>query len=636
MKSPAVFISHSTRDRTLAGLVCQALEQRRIRCWIAPRDIGAGEIWDDAIANGIKSCQVVILIFSSGTNESVHVKREIHLAFDKAKLVIPFRVEDVKPGGGLEYMMVGVQWLDAVVPPLEHHLKVLADSVEAIIAAAEARSAAAEPVPGAKQPPDGTKAQAEPELASPRAERDAELDFLHQQLLHNDEKLKHLEAERHAALEAERKRQEEAARKPPPRLVSDLAVALEPEPKPNATETSPIPLSNPVASAELSVPPSPVVAEISCTKCGFPVIAGKRFCAQCGQFVAKASPPLESAAAFTEKAAPTPPNPSEPTQVYILGHKVKLDDPVSVVEEHAPLARVDMPPQVPGVAGSPAAALVDEPAAGRQPPPMVVERPVPPQEEPEPAASPIGASAPKPVATVRPVPTLTPKANDFAAPNSVDATSPIPISSWRLPALVAVAALCTSLGAMAGGFWWHTTHGKATLPSVAVLTPATVATPTPAPGSATAANGAVVSDRPTAAKPRGAVAKAGPPPLPVPPKSVIKALRVNVGDKAPRDMPVASLKMGSAVSRPQPPSREPTVPATPTSGKLHYSGPPVHYGESIVFPKLPPNMLRFTFDHQSWRPLISRRPDGTQTLTLTSIRQGEGQTQCDVGWEILR
>jgi len=62
----------------------------------------------------------------------------------------------------------------------------------------------------------------------------------------------------------------------------------------------------------------------------------------------------------------------------------------------------------------------------------------------------------------------------------------------------------------------------------------------------------------------------------------------------------------------------------------------VRYGESIVFPNLPHDRLRFTFDHQSWQPLISHQPDGTQQLTLISIRHGEEQTYCDVGWEIVR
>jgi len=60
----------------------------------------------------------------------------------------------------------------------------------------------------------------------------------------------------------------------------------------------------------------------------------------------------------------------------------------------------------------------------------------------------------------------------------------------------------------------------------------------------------------------------------------------------------------------------------------------VQYGETVTFFNLPPARLRFTFDHKSWQPLISRQRDGTQKLTLRSLSQRE-QTSCDVSWEIV-
>jgi hypothetical protein len=77
------------------------------------------------------------------------------------------------------------------------------------------------------------------------------------------------------------------------------------------------------------------------------------------------------------------------------------------------------------------------------------------------------------------------------------------------------------------------------------------------------------------------------------------------------------------------------APALPTAGTLHYYGPPLRFGQTVVFAGLPGGRLKFTFDHQSWSPLIARQPDGTQKLTLRSLKQGE-QTQCDVGWEIIK
>jgi hypothetical protein len=78
-----------------------------------------------------------------------------------------------------------------------------------------------------------------------------------------------------------------------------------------------------------------------------------------------------------------------------------------------------------------------------------------------------------------------------------------------------------------------------------------------------------------------------------------------------------------------------STPIPSTSGMLHYSGPAVGYGGTVVFSNLPGERLRFTFDQQSWQPLIAHLPDGTQKLTLLSLKKGS-QVQCDVHWEIAR
>ena len=40
-----VFISYASQDKSTADAICNALEQKRIRCWIAPRDVLPGHIW---------------------------------------------------------------------------------------------------------------------------------------------------------------------------------------------------------------------------------------------------------------------------------------------------------------------------------------------------------------------------------------------------------------------------------------------------------------------------------------------------------------------------------------------------------------------------------------------------------------
>lgn len=128
-----VFISYSKADETTADGLCAILESTGIRCWIAPRDVLPGSDWGESIVRAISACRILVLVFSSDSNESPHVRREIQRAFLKGLTVIPFRVENVSPSESLEYYIGPVHWLDALTPPLEQHLRRLATQVRTLL-----------------------------------------------------------------------------------------------------------------------------------------------------------------------------------------------------------------------------------------------------------------------------------------------------------------------------------------------------------------------------------------------------------------------------------------------------------------------------------------------------------------------
>ena len=128
-----VIISYSTIDKTAADAVCAKLEERGIRCWIAPRDISAGMQYAEAIVSAIDSARVMVLIFSSHANASKHVKREAERAVHDGIPIIPFRIEDVEPTLSLQYYISAQQWLDALTPPLEQHIPKLAESISILL-----------------------------------------------------------------------------------------------------------------------------------------------------------------------------------------------------------------------------------------------------------------------------------------------------------------------------------------------------------------------------------------------------------------------------------------------------------------------------------------------------------------------
>jgi hypothetical protein len=128
-----VFICHSSKDRTIANAICATLEQHRIRCWMAPRDILPGSDYAGSIIEAVSATRLTVLVFSDNSNQSPHVRREIERTVSRGIPILPFRVDEVVPSPSLEYFISDAHWLDAVTPPLERHLKQLVRVVQALL-----------------------------------------------------------------------------------------------------------------------------------------------------------------------------------------------------------------------------------------------------------------------------------------------------------------------------------------------------------------------------------------------------------------------------------------------------------------------------------------------------------------------
>ncbi len=133
-----VFISHSSKDHQVASATCAALENAGIRCWIAPRNILPGEDWDTAILRGISSVRAMVLIFSGHANQSKDVAKEVFVAMNRDVVVVPFRIEDVRYEGKLEYHLATTHWIDAITPTLQEHLEELTSRMTTLVEPREA------------------------------------------------------------------------------------------------------------------------------------------------------------------------------------------------------------------------------------------------------------------------------------------------------------------------------------------------------------------------------------------------------------------------------------------------------------------------------------------------------------------
>lgn len=146
-----VFISHSAKDKTVADATCACLEQRGIRCWVAPRDIVAGSDWSASIIDGINGASVMVLILSKHSNVSKQVIREIERAANRGIPILPFRVDDTVLSKSLEYFLSSAHWLDAFDGEMQRHLDLLGNNVAQILSREDAIRGVAPPPAGRKQ-----------------------------------------------------------------------------------------------------------------------------------------------------------------------------------------------------------------------------------------------------------------------------------------------------------------------------------------------------------------------------------------------------------------------------------------------------------------------------------------------------
>jgi tetratricopeptide (TPR) repeat protein len=128
-----VFVSYSSSDKPIADAVCASLEAKGIRCWVAPRDVLPGTNYPRAIIEAIEVSRVMVLIFSSHSNSSPHVVRELTNAVSKGVIIVPFRIENILPSKDMEYLIGIPHWLDAMTPPLENHITVLVETVATLL-----------------------------------------------------------------------------------------------------------------------------------------------------------------------------------------------------------------------------------------------------------------------------------------------------------------------------------------------------------------------------------------------------------------------------------------------------------------------------------------------------------------------
>ncbi|BCT74190.1 hypothetical protein SCMU_00320 [Sinomonas cyclohexanicum] len=95
-QSGSFFISFASHDHAIAAELAGRLQEQGLLAFFAPRDIGAGENFALRIVQAIVECETVVVLLSASAISSPHVRREVSLAIDERRRLVPVSLGGIR------------------------------------------------------------------------------------------------------------------------------------------------------------------------------------------------------------------------------------------------------------------------------------------------------------------------------------------------------------------------------------------------------------------------------------------------------------------------------------------------------------------------------------------------------------
>ncbi|HET6400869.1 MAG TPA: TIR domain-containing protein [Candidatus Kapabacteria bacterium] len=120
---PDIFISYSRKDSAQAEQLAELLSSAGLSCWIDKAGIDLATSWSKEIVQAIDQCKAFVVLLSTSSNESTNVHKEVSLASEQKKKILPLDLEPVALSEELRYHLAGIQRapmtnIDAVIRAL--------------------------------------------------------------------------------------------------------------------------------------------------------------------------------------------------------------------------------------------------------------------------------------------------------------------------------------------------------------------------------------------------------------------------------------------------------------------------------------------------------------------------------------
>jgi hypothetical protein len=103
------FVSYASEDRAQVFPFVARLRERSVPIWIDDGDIDAALLWGEVIVEAIEQCAALVVMLSESAAVSPNVVRELVLASEYTKPIVPLLLEPMEVPRSMRYQLAGIQ-----------------------------------------------------------------------------------------------------------------------------------------------------------------------------------------------------------------------------------------------------------------------------------------------------------------------------------------------------------------------------------------------------------------------------------------------------------------------------------------------------------------------------------------------
>ena len=107
-----IFISYARRDQERAEPLVSMLKEGGFSVWMDKGNIEAARLWSEQIVQAIKECRTLILLVSRNSLDSDNVLKEVMLASESEKKILPVYLEPCDLPDRFRYQLAGIQHIE--------------------------------------------------------------------------------------------------------------------------------------------------------------------------------------------------------------------------------------------------------------------------------------------------------------------------------------------------------------------------------------------------------------------------------------------------------------------------------------------------------------------------------------------